>query len=63
MDPIELNWSVTVLDVATGIEGKVNDYKNKETAMKKALMVLFEKLEQNTSAGMFSHLHIFCGYY
>ena len=56
MDPIELNWSATVLDVATGIEGKVNDYKSKDTAMKKALIVLFEKLEQNTNAGMFSYL-------
>ena len=56
MDPIELNWSATVLDVATGIEGKVDDYKSKDTAMKKALIVLFEKLEQNTNAGMFGYL-------
>lgn len=47
MDPIELRWKATVVDIATGIDAGYSGSYSKDGAMEHAVDELFQKIEQN----------------
>ena len=47
MDPIELRWKATVVDIATGIDAVYTGCLSKDGAMEHAVDELFQKIEQN----------------
>lgn len=47
MDPIELRWKATVVDIATGIDAGYKGCLSKDGAMERAVDELFQKIEQN----------------